>query len=211
MKNIAFAFTGEGRTDHEFLPIIVERTIESLIPYIGGITYNVMQSTQSDEKAKIIDIAAQAYGYHFIVYHVDADYHDTSQAFERHVTPVQEAVEASDSPLNKDILPIVPVRMTEAWMLADFEVYRLFVGRSLNSDSVGFPKTPREVEGIQAPKEKIDRIIGHARSKNRRPIPIADLYEPFARNISLAKLSLIPSYVEFKARLEALLNKLHLV
>lgn len=71
---------------------------------------------------RIWDAARRAEGYHGLIVHVDADYSTADRARRDRIDPGFELIRQSSERVCDQLVPLIPVRMTEAWMLADRDV-----------------------------------------------------------------------------------------
>ncbi len=207
MSQIIIGYTTEGTTDIRFLSSIIERTfveiafecsrqIEVVTPVIyirkqGGISFNeqiVKCSKDAFEKGVMV----------FCV-HVDADNSNDTEVYKTHIEPSFQAINNEADGVCKNVVPIIPVQMTEAWMLVDKQLLKDEIGTNLNDTDLGIH---REVESIADPKEVITEAIRVARmhltKKRRKDLTISELYQPIGQKLSLAILDTLPSYEKFK-------------
>ncbi|MCC7207171.1 MAG: DUF4276 family protein [Anaerolineae bacterium] len=212
MTSVVFGFLGEGQRDYDFLPIIIRRALERLLPTVDvlGIRLNNILTRGRRQDERMRDAAAYAADYNFIVVHLDADGSDTRDAFEDRFRPGQDAIRADPKGLNTNLLPIIPVRTTDAWLLVDFEAFRAVVGTPLRPDDLGFPDQPRQVERIRDPKAALRDAVQRSR-QGRRAVPIEEIYTPIAERLSLERLDRVPAFQEFHNQLSELLTALHLL
>lgn len=156
-----------------------------------------------------MQVAKETHGYGFAVVHMDADAPDTTRAYAERFLPGYVAIQESEAEVNQDIVPVIPVRMTEAWMLVDFDAFRETIGTSKTGEELGFPPHPRQVESIQAPKDVFETAVRHARPNRRRQTPAPeDVYTSLAARVDLGRLERVPAYAEFKNNVETLLVRL---
>lgn len=98
---------------------------------------------------------------------------------------------------------IVPVRMTEAWLLFDEGAIRKIAGRPNDTSNLMLPR-PRDVEGITDPKDKLDNILIQASGAQGRRLRKMRRELPRMRNQLLQDLALggpleqVPSWVRFR-------------
>jgi hypothetical protein len=97
--------------------------------------------------------------------------------------------------LDELLVPVVPVRKTEAWVLADGDALRGVLGINWPDVRLGVPNRAADVERIPDPKVPIRELV---RRLNR---PIEDFYEELAESISLDRLCGVPSFAEVRARI----------
>lgn len=202
---IIIAFATEGNTDIRFLESVIKRTFEEVaveclqdleifdpihIPKVDG---------SIEEKA--LDYAGKALenGASILCIHVDADDRTDKKTFDDRISPAFNAIREAKTELCKNLVAIVPVQMTEAWMLADKELLKRQLGTNKNDEELGINKSP---EGFSDPKQIIESAIRLARSdlskRRRSELTIGELYQPIGQQIELNKLDSLPSYQKFK-------------
>lgn len=98
------------------------------------------------------------------------------------------------------ITPIIPVRMIEAWMLADCDLLRQEIGTSLTKAQLGIDGNP---ESFADPKSKVEDAIRIAEESatHKRPtnkISIGELYQIIGKKISLERLEQLSSFQRFE-------------
>ncbi|MCA9996354.1 MAG: DUF4276 family protein [Anaerolineales bacterium] len=225
MSQLVIAFYGEGASDEKFLPPLIQRTVEQIILQHKGyaevlppaiLDGQKIRSQHSDQMQRIIRASQEAHGFHLLVIHADADSANTQKAYDERIKPGIEAVNAlahSQEPVCSSLLPIIPVRMVEAWMLADLHAFQQVVGTNLTYADLKLPQHPQQVELLQEPKTILQQAVTLALSRRsgRRLIPLDTIYEPLARQISLERLARIPAYVEFQQGIVRALQRLHII
>lgn len=146
MKALTFFFLCEGRSDEplvEHLELLVTRagaTSALGIPRSGG--GSVQQKLQT-----LLDDGVQ---FDFVVVHRDADGRD----------PAGRLAEVTGALAEAGITgcPVVPVQMTEAWLLADEMSIRRAVGRPSGRTSLGLPR-PSALERLHDPKTALKEAL----------------------------------------------------
>src|SRR5204862_8054573 len=58
-----------------------------------------------------------------------------------------------------DLIPLIPVRMTEAWMLADPDALCTVLGKKVETRALGIPPKAKLVEKELKPKKTLEHII----------------------------------------------------
>ncbi|MFD0904240.1 hypothetical protein [Actinomadura sediminis] len=101
--------------------------------------------------------------------------------------------------LTTPVIPLVPVRETEAWLLADRAVWAGLRG----SDPDRLPARPRDVEKLQDPKPVLDAVRPQS---GRRPL--GDYFDYIGQNIDLEALAQVPAYAAWVAETEEALKGL---
>jgi len=207
MSNIiTIGLATEGPTDIRFLQNIVLRTFEKIAfecqgeievfePAILGKTIGSFQDAVTG-LAKV----AKKQGIMVWCVHADADGPDDKIVQENKFIPAKAILELKgNDELCNNLVAIIPVQMTEAWMLADHEVL-------LNE--IGADKTIRELvldrppEQIADPKDALIQAIRiafeHLPRRRRPDLKIGDLYLPLGQKTRLSELERLDSYQAFK-------------
>lgn len=209
MKNLTIAFYAEGPTDYRFLPIIIQRTAEKLLCENNcGDTSVLMpisfEKSFGDTSAeKILNIAKNTTGFDLLIVHLDADGRDLNLARQNRFEPGRNLVEDQLQQTSPSLIPIIPIKNIESWMLCDYAAFKISVGTKLSARELGIPSHPHEVESITDPKQTFQNAVRKAIRKRRKRgnINTASYYEPLGREIELSKLESVPSYVSFKDEL----------
>jgi Domain of unknown function (DUF4276) len=216
MNILTIAYAGEGNTDEKFLANIILRTFEDVLieakSYIeihDPIYINKKGDSLVD---KILHVAERAQDFHVLCFHADADDADDKKAFEERIDPGFNAVLISQQSLCKNLVPIVPVYMTEAWMLADIEIFKDEIGTDKTIGELGLPNRINQIEKISDPKGVINNAIKIAFEEypNRRNVPrVKEIYLPLSQKIRLEHLKSLPSFQKFRDAVKAALIKLN--
>ncbi len=198
----------EGNTDLRFLESIVKRTFEEIAfdECTGELEISVHLYTEKSDSG-FIDYVKKAskscMEYYYIMVlcvHLDADSTTDDKVFANKIKPAQDALsELDESEYCRILTAIVPVQMTEAWMMADKELLKKEIGTSKSDEHLGIDKKP---EAYSDPKKTIEDAIRTAREdltkKRRRELKIDELYSLIGQKTSIEKLNQLPSYSKFK-------------
>ncbi|GAB4010965.1 hypothetical protein GCM10028808_23250 [Spirosoma migulaei] len=205
---VTVGFITEGTTDVRFLSGIIRRTFEDLTwecqqaievyPPMAlavsklGLTFSdyVLEAAKSAETDKLMVLCV----------HTDADDDRDTETFNNRIAPAFVYTRLKLAPqINPNMVAIVPVRMTEAWMLADKDALKAEIGTDKTDAQLGLIRSP---ESVADPKETIKEAIrlafDHRARRSRNQVSISDLYEPLGAMVSLERLALLPSYQKFK-------------
>lgn len=210
----------EGSTDNRFLFSVIKRAIDEIIFEYGGVTEIYIEEIKKDVrkpfKKQIIDANKNYHKENFInilLIHNDSDYQDDSRVLNDKFIPLMNEIDLIEEELIcKEIIPIIPVYMIEAWMLADIDLF-------LNEISSGKDKTELKLNGdpesFTDPKEKIKnalQIINQEKPKKRRKdLQINELYQLIGQKIEISKLLSLKSFKKFHDNLCDSLNKLNFI
>ena len=204
---ITVGFITEGTTDVRFLSGIIRRTFEDLtwecqqaIEIFPPAHVNVSKQglTFADyvlEAAKV----AEAGKLMVLCVHTDADDETDTDTLINRINPAFAGVQTTPRAVCKNLVAIVPVRMTEAWMLADKDALKAEIGTQKTDGQLGLTRSP---ESVTDPKKIIKDVVrlafDHRSRRSRNQVAISELYEPLGEMVNLAQLSFLPSYQKFK-------------
>lgn len=216
MSNFILAglFT-EGTTDNRFLSSVVERTLEDIaFDCTGDIETKVeiitIKKTGLNFNEQVLEaskFAFDKFGILLLFVHADSDAPSDNLIFEKKIIPAQKILLEQDDNYCKNLIAIVPIQMSESWMIAD---------KQLLKDEIGIEKTDAELEihlnpeSITNPKSVIENIIRLSKediTKRRRNngLNISDLYQIIGQKVEISELEKLTSYLKFK---NSLIDKL---
>lgn len=211
-------FTVEGTTDTRFLSQVIQNVFEDLafecrtdviIEDVKIIT--VPKTTFVETICHAANKALTDYGMSILCVHVDADARTIDDVLLNKISPLYHELENLDhDKYCKNIVPIIPIQMTEAWMLADKELLKIKIG-ALGKRDIDLD-LHREPESYNDPKRTIEnaiRIAQAERTRRRRyDLTISDLYDELGQSVPLDKLRAIPSFREFEENVRTSLRTL---
>lgn len=204
IRQIIVGFASEGKTDMRFLENIIQRSFEKVaFECVGQIEILPVQPIQKKsggfvEVVKAYAQEADKRGIMVLCIHTDADSETDDDAFVYRINPAFEAVRQSGDVICKNYVAIVPVQMTEAWMLSDTELLKDEIGTERSDNDLGiyrFPELYRDPK--QAIADAITLVQQEYARHRRRELSISDLYLPMGQKIDLNKLENLPSFVKF--------------
>lgn len=211
-KYILPAYSGEGPTDERFLGQIIQRTLDELL--LDADQQIFSQSTlwigKVSGREEIVTAARKANEYTVQLYcvHADSDGPSYEKAFKERLKPAFSHYEAERKEGDEMILiPVIPVQMTEAWMLADTDLLKRLIRTGRDDNELGWTGAPEKKAN---PKEVIKRGLRIANQDKGTHLKaeIGPLYGDMAEHIDLEKLQKLSSYNKFRASLQAALVKL---
>lgn len=218
MSNIlTIAYTTEGSTDQRFLKSIIIKVFEEVAFGCEG-SIDVFDPVfirlpkKDDFVSNLLAVAAEAHkiGINVLCVHVDADNNSDEQVTHFKVNPAFSAIENQNDNIScKNLVAIIPIHMTEAWMLADKDLLKDEIGTDMSNADLGINRTP---ESIADPKKYIESALNIAQAhlpKRREKIHIEDLYQPIGQKVAIGKLEVLPSFNKFKLSVEEALRKLN--
>ena len=175
---MTFTLAADGPTDEVLLPIIVW-SLKRL-----GATRIVSQWADFSRIPRLpgmegrLRAALDAYPCDILFVHRDAE----AQPPEWRRQEIVNALHWS----NISHVPVVPVRMTEAWLLADKQAIRTAAGNPNGRERLNLPAI-RRIEAVPDPKAVLREAIAEASGLNRRRR---------ARLSVGQRIQLIPNYIE---------------
>lgn len=218
MSNIlTIGYTTEGTTDVRFLESIIERTfVEAAMDCKGVIDVftpewiKTQAQTFNDSVLEAAE-AAETQGLMVLCVHTDADDALDERARDERIDPSFKKVhDTQEQSICKNLIAMVPVQMTEAWLLADEEALLRAMMSTASLSTLGIENSP---ESYSDPKTKIKEAIRNAHKnrpkRHRQQLTIADLYGPVGQQCDLNKLRLLPSFRKFEEEVRTALQKLN--
>lgn len=195
MRYLSAGLIGEGSTDDRFLPGLLTRALEDicLTEFTDEVEVADVRPLRSrtgphnlDEVMALVDEQYGSFG--IVFFHRDQG--PSRERLEREwLTPLRSRWVSRAERL----VPVVPVRETEAWMLADGVALRGALGVTWPDHEIGVPRSAREVERIADPKVPLRRLgqrVGRS---------IEDHYlEQLASRVSLPVLRRVPAFARWR-------------
>ena len=197
----------EGTTDIRFFESIVRRTFQeiALRECRPDIDIDIRRLNTKKTGRSFIEYVKQAsydgvkdFGMMVLAIHADADRETYDGRRRYNIDPAQEELDKQGDDYCKILAPVIPVRMMEAWMLADKELLKSEIGTTKSDNDLRINRDP---ESIADPKAVIEEAIRIAQSdlpKRRQRLTISDLYAIIGDKIGLDRLSLLKSYLRFQ-------------
>ena len=218
------ALLEEGSTDNRFLSSIAQRTASRILNLKSKSVVDVPEPQivssrdKGSQEDRILWAAQDSHGYHLLLVHADADACSGEDALAERIEPgfkkTREAHETGVQVCDKKV-PVIPIRMTESWMLADLEALFNVIGTSVSPRDISLPNSPSQVESITHPKRKLQEVlnfaVGGSSRRRRKTRDVGRLYEPLARGIDLERLSGVPAFRKFQKDLTQVLYELHFI
>lgn len=207
---IYIVLTVEGTTDTRFLEAMLEPVFQEMALRYVKDDVDCLVSVQGRYNKsegfcsgvlKASKEALENFGATTLAVHADAD---TLSYEERRSTNFAELFETVKD-LNADeyctvITPVIPVRMIEAWMLADRDLLRMELGTNMTNAQLDIDGDP---ENFADPKKKIVEAIRKAseNATHKKPvnkIDISDLYQIMGKKLRLEQLERLDSFKKFE-------------
>ena len=219
MRSLSLALYCEGTTDQRFLPTIIRRTARRILAQREGSTVEVLPVdiiavVASRRDHSILQAAYKADHYQALIVHADADYPTAERARRERFDPGYALVQQCQDKICKNLVPIIPVYMTEAWMLADHEKLCEAIRTTMRASELGLPVRTKQVETDAHPKETLKqalRIANAHRTRQHGQIEMNMLYEMLPSKIRLHRLQGLSAYQQFVNDLTQALEQLDLI
>lgn len=207
---IAQIFIGlatEGPTDIRFFESIVRRTFQdiALKECRTDVDIDIQRLKTKKTGLSFSEYVIQAscdgvkeFGMMALAIHTDADRETYDDRKRYNIYPAQSELDRKGDDYCKILTPVIPVRMMEAWMLADKDLLKAEIGTQKSDNDLGIDRDP---EVIADPKSVIEEAIRVAQSdlpRRRQRLTISDLYEIIGDKISIDRLLLLNSYRRFQ-------------
>ena len=217
-----FILTGlfsEGTTDNRFLESLVMRTLEDVAFDCKGDIEVGLEVIKIDKTGLKFDeqvlaaskTAFDKFSISFLFVHTDADSSDDDFVFKSKIIPAINYLNIQVDSICKHIVAIVPIQMTESWMIADKELLKSEIGIENSDFDLGIHSN---LETINDPKKVIENIIRISKEdltkrKRNKGLNISDLYQIIGQKIDLSQLEKLSSYIKFKQSLIEKLKELN--
>lgn len=208
MKQLIIAFSPEGPTDIRFLSEIIRRTAIALLSSSQAkgeadvLAPFPIPREKGSAASVLLQLARDAYGFHCLIIHADADHNTQTPALNERILPGKQLVSReTSSNVCQIVIPLIPVHMTEAWMLADSDALLQATGTPLSASQLNLPDA-NGAERKARPKEFLEDFLRSSQAhlgRKRDRIDLTDLYALLSDSISFERLNLLPSYRQFKA------------
>lgn len=220
-RQVFVGFTTEGTTDVRFLEKIIERSFEEIAyecqgdvePVVWPLVVAKKNLSFREYTLKAAQQGVDEIGMMVLCIHSDADDVTNQNVLVNKIVPARDLINTQDDNSTcKILVPVIPVRMMEAWMLADTDLLKKEIGTSKTDNELKINKSP---ETIADPKATIEEAIRIARlektKRKRKELKIGDLYLPIGQKVSIDKLAKLQSYKQFQDDIRQAYRELHLM
>lgn len=216
MRHLGLALYGEGPTDHRFLAGVLPRLVVSLLGASGAEIDVMMVEARGAVRDDLPSVRAERIahravelhgGFHLLFVHADAGT-DPSGARELRAEPGISLALSRTSSAQRAGVPVVPVRETESWAIADLEAIAAASGGGGRLREVEQARGSAPVESVADAKALLDQLVAAAspRRRSRRQLRGRDLLEALGVDARLSSLRTCPSFVELEAETAAALE-----
>lgn len=220
-KQVFIGFTTEGTTDVLFLEKIIERSFEEIAyecigdvePVIWPLKVNKTDLSFSEYALEAAQKGINEIGMTILCIHADADDSTNQSVLTNKFAPARDLINSqSDDSTCKVIVPVIPVQMMEAWMLADKELFKKEIGTTKTDNELKINRIPESIADPKAVIEEAIRISQQEKTKRkRRELKIGDIYLAMGQKMSFDKLKQLQSYRQFQDDIRKAYRELHLL
>jgi hypothetical protein len=160
MRYLTSGLVAEGRTDDRFLPPLLSRALEELCAdeFDESVEVSEVQVLRSrggplgvDGIVELVDGQRDSFVLVFV-------HRDQGANVDRVRSEWTEPLRTRWDDRAGRLVMVVPVRETEAWMLADGDALRAVLRVRWPDSQLGVPAPPRRVEEIADPKQVLHRL-----------------------------------------------------
>lgn len=217
IKQLIVGFCAEGSTDERFLTSIIQRTFEEVaLECTGQIDILPVQFLEKENGA-FVDLVqryatkALDYGVMVLCIHTDADAAIDTATFTDKINPAFENISnLEEVNICKNLVAIVPIQMTESWMLAEKELLKKEIGTDKSNNELGIHREPERTSNPKRVIETAIQIMEQSLTNRRRKqLKIGQLYLPIGQKVKLENLESLSSYVRFKSSVRDAFRKLN--
>jgi len=206
MRNILqIGFTTEGSTDLRFLGNIIQKTFETIAlecrSEIEVYPPVYLKKEGVGFTNQIINLAKKFSYFHVICVHCDADSPSIENRMQHNIIPTITEINNIDGVLCKNLVAVIPVQMTEAWMMADFELLKEKMSTVKSNNELQLPIRTNLIENLANPKESIInalKIAQISQPRRRNKLTISNLYSPISQELTIEKLRNLHSFKIFE-------------
>lgn len=201
-KQIVIGLITEGPTDIRFLESIVRRTFEHIAfectqdvdIFVHTLKISKIGLPFVDYIKKAANDGIVSLGIMTLAVHTDSDRDTYEERMNNKIVPAQNVLNELNDNYCKLLTPVIPVRMIEAWMLADKGLLKKEIGTDKSDDELGINRLPETIADPKFVIENAIRIATEHLPKRRQKLSISDLYAIIGDTIGIAKLERLDSY-----------------
>ena len=205
-KQIIVGLITEGPTDTRFLESIVRRTFEDIAfecsqdidIFVHTLKTSKVGLSFVDYTKKASNEGVKSLGIMALAVHTDADRDTYNERINNKITPAQTALNEMNDDYCKLLTPVIPVKMIEAWMLADKELLKSEIGTSKSDNDLGINRDPETIADPKSVIEEAIRIATEHLPRRRQKLSISELYAIIGDTVSITELAKLDSYRKFQ-------------
>jgi hypothetical protein len=192
VRYLSCSLIAEGGSDLSFLSGLLRRQLEKLGTESGLFTLDQIIASPCrtiHSRERVLASLSEDLGCYDLVF-AHNDHNERGK--------LDRLREGLSIPADSRLIDLIPVRETEAWMLADPSAL-LALGGGVDVGEI--PNEPGGVERLPDPKAVLERVLGKRASD--------EVFEFIGLNISLERLAQVPAYKIFRDELTTALKELN--
>ena len=217
MRNVLqIGYTTEGSTDLRFLGNIIQKTFENIaLECISEIEVYQPEYLKKEGIGfidQIVKLAEKFSYFHVICVHCDADSPSIENRMQHNINPAINEIKNTEGDLCKILVAVIPVQMTEAWMMADFDLLKEKMSTNKSNNELELPIRTNLIENLANPKECIInalKIAQISQPRRRKKLTISNLYSPISQELAIEKLRILPSFKKFEENVRNAMRQLN--
>ena len=166
MNNLRYTLIVDGSSDRALLPIInwLLKSLGVKVAINGEwADFRRLQRPPKTLEAKILKSIELYEHFDILFIHRDAE----NQPRQNRVSEIRDAESLIKNIVNFPIVCVIPIKMTEAWLLFDEMTIRKAAGNPKGKQELNLPKVT-EIEKISDAKTKLKEILSNASSNRSR-------------------------------------------
>jgi hypothetical protein len=210
----------EGTTDVQFLQPIIAKTLQKVaFECKGNIEIELRNIDVKKTGLSFVEQVKEAsrkgieeFGIMLLCVHTDSDSAKDTHIWKSKIEPAKDALQELDADeYCKIMVALVPIQMTEAWMLADINLLKEQIGTNQKDSELGLHKNPEEITN---PKQLIQDIIRQpeaqkTKRRRRKELDISELYQIMGESIEIEHLEKLSAYKRFEEEVREALRILN--
>ncbi len=209
MKELRYTLLSDGSSDSALIPVLTwllqAHLVDCAIQHEWADLRRVPKSLK-DTFSKRIKLALDLYPCELLFIHRDAE----KEPRQKRVDEIRKAKEEAGESVSVPTVCVVPVRMTEAWLLFDETALRRAAANPNGRQPLQLPDLTK-LEDEPDPKQLLYKLLGEAselRSRRRRKLRVEELVHRVAEFIDdFASLRAMPAFKALEDELKQVIQE----
>ena len=209
MKDLRYTLLSDGSSDSALIPVLTwllqAHLVDCAIQHEWADLRRVPKSLK-DTFSKRIKLAVELYPCELLFIHRDAE----KEPRQKRVDEIRKAKEEAGESVSVPTVCVVPVRMTEAWLLFDETALRKAAANPNGRQPLQLPDLTK-LEDEPDPKQLLYKLLGEAselRNRRRRKLRVEELVHRVAEFIDdFASLRAMPAFKALEDELKQVIQE----
>jgi hypothetical protein len=209
MKELRYTLLSDGSSDSALIPVLTwllqAHLVDCAIQHEWADLRRVPKSLK-DTFSKRIKLALELYPCELLFIHRDAE----KEPRQKRVDEIRKAKEEAGESVSVPTVCVVPVRMTEAWLLFDETALRKAAANPNGRQPLQLPDLTK-LEDEPDPKQLLYKLLGEAselRNRRRRKLRVEELVHRVAEFIDdFASLRAMPAFKALEDELKQVIQE----